>query len=440
MQILLAAHPTVGHTQALRSMGAQFRRRGHGVHFATGKVPNPPPFFPTPQPLRAARDVLASLGKDGFSVIETPFSLRATFAAGRVAANQGYAELKWAMEVFLGGIEASALLLTKEIEKRGIGLVVYDYCFYGAWLAAEKAGVPGATVYHSGLPFPIPGQAPFGSGLPATASSEEKAAAQKQLDAVFARLEKGVLKARKRLGLPPIPAGLLTLPYSRDLNIITTHEPFESPRPALAEQAAGPLHWAGPCFGDRQGDVDGKPWVLPEAPQPSVYVSLGTVFNDQPDVYRTLLEGVHRAGARAVVAAGASFQKVRAFAGPNDVVLEFAPQLEVLKQVDAVIGHGGNNSLTETLCAGRPQVVVPFGAEQIANGQRVELLGVGRMLRPGELSAERLEALVKEALAAPMRERVKHLSESVPSGDGTPQVVDALERLVEPPASAHGSA
>lgn len=70
----------------------------------------------------------------------------------------------------------------------------------------------------------------------------------------------------------------------------------------------------------------------------------------------------------------------------------------------------------------------------------LQLLGVGRMLRPEDLNAQRVEALVKEALSAPMRERSLRLSQSVPSEDGTPLVVDALLALVQPPASIHGSA
>ena len=86
---------------------------------------------------------------------------------------------------------------------------------------------------------------------------------------------------------------------------------------------------------------------------------------------------MHRAGARAVVAAGASYEAIRARAAADDLVVRFAPQIALLPRMTAVIGHGGNNSTNETLRAGKPLVVVPFGGEQIANARRVEALGVG---------------------------------------------------------------
>ena len=164
---------------------------------------------------------------------------------------------------------------------------------------------------------------------------------------------------------------------------------------------------------------------------PLVYVSLGTVFNDQPRIYRALLEGVRRAGARAIVAAGASFPRLRSLATDRDIVVRVAPQVPLLERVDLVIGHGGNNSTNETLRAGKPLLVLPFGAEQIANAQRVEALGVGRMLRREDLSPSRLSEIVRTALGDETRSRARSLSQSVPLRDGTPVVADALEGLVE---------
>lgn len=430
MRILLAAHPTVGHTQALRSVGAELVSRGHSVDFATSRVPGAPPFVRMPQPLRAAQDVLRGIADDGLAHVRTPFSLRAMWAASRVAVTRGYDELGWACELFTCDALRTARTLAAHLVEQRVGLVVHDFTFFGAWLAAEAVGIPSAAVFHSGLPFPAPGQPPFGSGLATGEPSGAWADAQRRLDEITSQVDRRIAVARAALGLPGIAPALLARPYSRGLNVLTTFEAFELPHPELERSAAGPLLWSGPCLGARAAATDDFPWHRLEGGSPFVYVSLGTVFNDQPEVYRSLLEGVRGAGLRAVVAAGASFEQVRRFAEPADVVVRVAPQLALLERTALVIGHGGNNTTNETLRAGKPQLVLPFGAEQIANAQRVEALGVGRMLRASDLSSpSELSGIIAAALGASMRDRARTLSESVPPRDGTAGVADALESL-----------
>ncbi len=430
--ILLAAHPTVGHTQALRAVGAELVRRDHVVEFATSRVPSAPPFVRVPQPLRAAQDVVRAIAEDGLTQVHTPFSMRAMWAASRVAVTRGYDELGWACELFTCDALRTARTLTAHLSRRRIGLVVHDFTFFGAWLAAEVAGIPSVAVFHSGLPFPAPGQPPFGSGLTERDPPSAWADAERRLGKISAAVDRRIARARAAQGLVPCAPELLARPYSRELNVLTTFEAFELPRPELERWAAGPLLWSGPCLGARAAARDELPWHRLEGDAPLVYLSLGTVFNDQPEVYRALLEGVHRAGARAVVAAGASVERVRQLARADDVVVRFAPQVALLERVDLVIAHGGNNTTNETLRAGKPLLVVPFGAEQIANARRVEALGVGRMLHLHDLSSSQLPAIIEAALAPSTRERAQSLSESVPTPDGAAVVADALEALSRP--------
>lgn len=427
MRALFAAHPTVGHTQALRAIGGEFLRAGHSARFALTQVPRLPPFIPTPAALRAASGVVAGVERDGFTLVRTPTSLRATFAAARIAQTRGYDELEWACRLFTADALTSARVLIAALKQEHATVVVADYAFFGAWLAAEVARVPFVAVYHSGLPFPAPEHPPFGSGLAPDSDRSTWATAEGRLVALLELVDRALGKARTALGLPRAAPGLLGRPYASALNVLTTFEALEPPRPGLAGAAAGPLLWAGPCLGQRAAVADDFPWArLEGSDQPLVYVSLGTVFNDQPALYRTLIEGVHLAGARAVVAAGSSLEAARQAARPDDVVVRFAPQLALLPKVAAFISHGGANSTIEALRAGTPLVLVPFGGEQIANAQRAQALGVGGWVASAGLHAATVARAVREALAPERRERARALASGLPQGDGAARVAGEL--------------
>ena len=78
---------------------------------------------------------------------------------------------------------------------------------------------------------------------------------------------------------------------------------------------------------------------------------------------------------------------------------EFLPQTSILPQVDAVITHGGNNTVTECFHFGKPMVVLPLFWDQYDNAQRVHETGFGLRLDTYGHAPEELLGAVDAVLA-----------------------------------------
>ncbi|MFM2438234.1 MAG: hypothetical protein RLZ55_1053 [Actinomycetota bacterium] len=427
-RFLLAAQPSVGHTQALRAIGRELLARGHRVVFAISAGRSLPEWLPQPEEVRTVGRVSDAVRDDGFTVLDLPTGPTRLVRGLRIAGRRGSDETLAAVDFFTSGALPDARVLLRAMAGQSADVVVADFTLLGAWLAAERADIDFAAVFHSGLPFPAPELPPA-----AVVMGESSDTAEANAAAATAMVDERLAVARAKLELAPVAPGLITRPFARGLNVLTTFEQFEPPRPELEESAQGPILWSGPCLGQRSEGAEGFPWDQMGDPSTRsndwVFISLGTVFNGQPDVYRVLIEGAHRLGLRVVVAAGASLRAARAVADERDIVVRFAPQVELLRWVPVMITHGGNNSMNEALKAGVPMVTVPFGAEQMANARRAELVGVGRTLALADLTPEHVSDALFAQLQPGVRMRAQMVARAVPQVDGALIAADALERL-----------
>ena len=160
-----------------------------------------------------------------------------------------------AVKMFSAGCEEQARALASEVYRRGVSVIVADYLFFPAYLAARVAGVPFVTLYHSALPFPVEGAPPFGSGLLAGSPSDPAwQRASRRFEAIAGWLTKRTAQACRSLGVEP-PEEALLRPYSSTLNILATTEVLE---PGL-RPLAGPVLFAGPCIEPRPDERDDDP-------------------------------------------------------------------------------------------------------------------------------------------------------------------------------------
>ncbi len=108
---------------------------------------------------------------------------------------------------------------------------------------------------------------------------------------------------------------------------------------------------------------------------PLVYLSLGSLASGDVALMQGLVDSLADAPFRVVVSMGPQHEEL---ALPDGMAgAEFLPQASILPQVDAVITHGGNNTVTECLHFGKPMVVLPVFWDQHDNAQRIDETGFG---------------------------------------------------------------
>ena len=137
-------------------------------------------------------------------------------------------------------------------------------------------------------------------------------------------------------------------------------------------------------FSDRYAFVG--PSVTEKAPlprqtsRPRVYISMGTVNNDMPALYRACIAAL---ADKYELILSVGSQVDPASLGdlpPHVTAAQQVDQMAVLADCDAFLTHCGMNSVSEALYCGVPLVLFPQTAEQKGVANRTAELGAGVML------------------------------------------------------------
>ncbi|MDR6786523.1 MGT family glycosyltransferase [Pedobacter africanus] len=160
--------------------------------------------------------------------------------------------------------------------------------------------------------------------------------------------------------------------------------------------------------------------------QPKLLVSIGTTFDH-----------AHKTSffARVIAALGNEPLTVLVVSDPelfeewpaNFIVQRNVPQLELLPHLDAVVCHGGHNTVCETLSFGLPLVVIPIAYDQSHVAGRVARVGAGLRLNFNRFKAAHLQEAVREILGKPdYRNAALQIKASFEEAGGTTAAADLL--------------
>jgi MGT family glycosyltransferase len=164
--------------------------------------------------------------------------------------------------------------------------------------------------------------------------------------------------------------------------------------------------------------------------QPKLLVSIGTTFDHEhkKNFFSKVIEAFGNEPLTVVVVSDpALFDQ---WPG-NFMVQRSVPQLELLPHMDAVVCHGGHNTVCETLTNGLPMVVVPIAYDQSHVAGRVVRVGAGLRLNFNRFKARHLKEAVDEILNnSSFKSAAALIGASFTETGGTGTAADLLVGLV----------
>jgi UDP:flavonoid glycosyltransferase YjiC (YdhE family) len=348
---LFTANPGYGHVHPLLPLAIAFRRRGWEVVFATG-----------PDLVDVPRRHGFAAWSTGLSMDETERRYRARFPGSDELPPSERMRLVAAHMFGDVAARTRAADLIPLAERWQPDLVVHDVTEFAGPVTALRLGIP--VVAHAVSML--------------NPAADTVAAVAPVLDDLA-----------REWGVEDGAARVLEAPY------------LDLCPPGLARPVPNPYHDVRPIRAELPPDPSGRlPDGLAELPYDrTLLVTLGTVVNTIPGAFDRLLGAIRNLPVNIVVSVGPNLDPSALGPQPEHVLTcGYVPYDALIPRCTAVLGHAGAGTLLATLSSGLPSVLVPQGAEQIANALATDAAGAAIALPPDCAAPEAIRAAVERVL------------------------------------------
>jgi UDP:flavonoid glycosyltransferase YjiC (YdhE family) len=384
MRCLFTVQPAFGHFHAMVRLAQALQNHGHEVAFATGKS-----FGPV-------------IERAGFAHFACGFDFDGSYDILQALPEWESIQRQappGPMAQFYGFIQGLAPRMADDlidlVNNWQPGVIVRDPLEFGGYIAAECRGLPHATVMWA---FYL--AAKHGASQP-------------------------IFELRRRYGLPSDPE-LDSLDCYLVLDFLPASWAFPDwPPPPVTHR------FCAPPF-DSSAGAALPDWLASLPAQPTVYATLGTTFNQSPATFQAIVDAFSGEHANLIMTVGRSNDPAE-FQPPagNIKIARYIPQTLLLPHCDAIIFHGGYNSLLSALWRGLPMVVMPRQAgDQLPTARRCAQVGVGVLLEGTPPQPEAIRAAVQTILEQPTyRARARQFQREIRELPGLSEAVKRLELL-----------
>jgi UDP:flavonoid glycosyltransferase YjiC (YdhE family) len=150
------------------------------------------------------------------------------------------------------------------------------------------------------------------------------------------------------------------------------------------------------------GTVDLAPELAALRYADSVYVTLGTVMNQAPQVFAAVVDACAELQLNAIVTTGPEVDSEGlGLTGPAVLARPFLPQASVLPHCRVVVSHAGAGTMLGALCHGLPQLCLPQSTDQPLNAAALLPTGAALVLDPDEVDGEAVASALGRLLHEP---------------------------------------
>lgn len=367
-----------GHLNTMLPLGHELRQRGHQVTVLTASE---------------AQIKVNTAEFDFCSVYATPLEWQANQAKKSVqTSNLG--NIQQTLKNFADIAETRLQKAPAIIKERDIDALLIDLSVFEGGTIAEHLNLPYITICcmlpaYQDLKIP-----PIFTTWPYHSAQWSKARnwiAYKLINYLAQPVWQTIGRYRQQWQLP---AYKNTNDIFSKLAIITRHIPeFEFPR-----QLPSHFHFTGPFHQALKQPP--TPFSFEKLNQkPLIYASMGTVQNRSRSIFYTIAAACAKLDVQLVISLGGGLKATMLPHLPgNPLVVDYAPQLDLLQKASLVITHAGLNTTLETLSYGVPMVAIPITDDQPGVAARIAWTGTGEYITPPRLSISTLNTAVKQVL------------------------------------------
>ena len=184
-----------------------------------------------------------------------------------------------------------------------------------------------------------------------------------------------------------------------------------------------------PFYRPPHQSLDPKLREFLENAEPPLVFTLGTTaINDPGSFFEESAAVVRRLGHRAVFFVGDGKQEIREHTSGEAIAVSYAPHDLVFPFACAIVHQGGIGTLSETLLAGKPMLIMPYGHDQADNAWRARRVGVARVVSRGRYRASFVGRELSRLLEDPApRAAAVRVSREVSRERGVERAADLIE-------------